>query len=130
MSVPEDQKIVILKSLQHYSDILASLLAEDTLPEIVKFDLNNEYAKLYKVQSIVQTQGIFQKINEDKSLSVLEIEEYANVIYSGLISYIKDLERSVSELDSLYGEKTIPLDFANKDIQLAKETLALITPTL
>ena len=130
MSVPEDQKIVILKSLQHYSDILASLLAEDSLPEIVKFDLNNEYAKLYKVQSIVQTQGIFQKINEDKSLSVLEIEEHANVIHSGLISYIKDLERSVSELDSLYGEKTIPLDFANKDIQLAKETLALITPPL
>ena len=61
---------------------------------------------------------------------MLEIEEYANVIYSGLISYIKDLERSVSELDSLYGEKTIPLDFANKDIQLAKETLALITPPL
>ena len=130
MSVPDDQKIVILKSLQHYSDILASLLAEDTLPEIVKFDLNNEYAKLYKVQSIVQTQGIFQKIYEDKSLSVLEIEEHANVIYSGLISYIKDLERSVSELDSLYGQKTIPLDFANVDIQLAKETLALITPPL
>ena len=130
MSVPEDQKVVILKSLQHYSDILASLLAEDSLPEIVKFDLNNEYAKLYKVQSIVQTQGIFQKINEDRSLSVLEIEEHANVIYSGLISYIKDLERSVSELDSLYGEKTIPLDFAKKDIQLAKETLALITPPL
>jgi hypothetical protein len=130
MSVPEDQQIVVLKSLQHYSDILASLLAEESLPEIVKFDLNNEYAKLYKVQSIVQTQGIFQKINKDKSLSVLEIEEYANVIYSGLISYIKDLERSVSELDSLYGEKTIPLDFANKDIQLAKETLALITPPL
>jgi hypothetical protein len=130
MSVPEDQQIVVLKSLQHYSDILASLLAEESLPEIVKFDLNNESAKLYKVQSIVQTQGIFQKINKDKSLSVLEIEEYANVIYSGLISYIKDLERSVSELDSLYGEKTIPLDFANKDIQLAKETLALITPPL
>jgi hypothetical protein len=128
MSVPEDQKVVILKSLQHYSDILASLLAEDSLPEIVKFDLNNEYAKLYKVQSIVQTQGIFQKINEDKSLSVLEIEEHAKVIYSGLISYIKDLERSVSELNSLYGQETLPLDFANKDIQLAKETLALITP--
>jgi hypothetical protein len=67
MSVSEDRKIIILKSLQHYSDILASLLAKEALPEIVKFDLNNEYAKLYKVQSIVQTKGIFQKILEGHS---------------------------------------------------------------
>jgi hypothetical protein len=67
MSVYEDRKIIILKSLQHYSDILASLLAKEALPEIVKFDLNNEYAKLYKVQSIVQTKGIFQKILEGHS---------------------------------------------------------------
>jgi hypothetical protein len=40
MSISEDRKIVILKSLQHYSDILASLIAEEAIPEIVKFDLN------------------------------------------------------------------------------------------
>jgi Glu-tRNA(Gln) amidotransferase subunit E-like FAD-binding protein len=120
MSVSEDRKIIILKSLQHYSDIVASLLAEKGIPEIVKFDLNNEYVKLYKVQSIVQTKGISQKINE--SHSVLEIGENAKVVCSALTSYIKDLERSISEIDSLYGDKTIPLDFAIKDKQLAKET--------
>jgi hypothetical protein len=53
---------------------------------------------------------------------VLEIGENVKVICSALTCYIKDLERSISEIDSLYGDKTIPLDFAIKDIRLAKET--------
>jgi hypothetical protein len=121
MSVPEDQKIVILKSLQHYSDILASLLAEDTLPEIVQFDLNNEYAKLYKVQSIVQTKGIFQKILEGHS--VLEIKDNVKVVCSALTCYVKDLDKAISEIDQPYGDKTIPLDFTIKDKELAEEAI-------
>ena len=116
MSVSEDSKIIILKSLQHYSDIPASLLAKEAMPEIVKFDLNNEYAKLYKVQRIVQTKGIFQKILEGHS--VLEIKDNVKVVCSALTCYIKDLERSISEIDTIYGDKTIPLEFTIKDKQL------------
>ena len=121
MSVSEDSKIIILKSLQHYSDILASLLAKETLPEIVKFDLNNEYAKLYKVQSIVQTKGIFQKILE--GYSVLEIKDNVKVVCSALTCYIKDLDKAISEIDQPYGDKTIPLDFTIKDKELAEEAI-------
>lgn len=121
MSVSEDSKIIILKSLQHYSDILASLLAKETLPEIVKFDLNNEYAKLYKVQSIVQTKGIFQKILE--GYSVLEIKDNVKVVCSALTCYSKDLDKAISEIDEPYGDKTIPLDFTIKDKELADQVL-------
>jgi hypothetical protein len=115
-----DKRNIILKSLQHYSKILASLLAKETLPEIVKSDLNNEYVKVYRVQSIVQTKGNIQKINEDSSLSILEIE--AKVIRSALTCYIKDLKDAISELEQSY-EKIVPLNETIKDKELANGVL-------
>jgi bacterioferritin (cytochrome b1) len=119
-----DKRNIILKSLQHYSKILASLLAKETLPEMVKSDLNNEYVKVYRVQSIVQTKGIIQKINEDSSLSILEIE--AKVIRSALTCYIKDLKDAISELEQSY-EKIVPLNETIKDKELANGVLEEIS---
>jgi hypothetical protein len=119
-----DKRNIILKSLQHYSKILASLLAKETLPEMVKSDLNNEYVKVYRVQSIVLTKGIIQKINEDSSLSILEIE--AKVIRSALTCYIKDLKDAISELEQSY-EKIVPLNETIKDKELANGVLEEIS---
>lgn len=71
--------------------------------------MNNEYVKLYKVQSIVDTNSIKQNI-DDESHSVLEIEDNAKIVRSALICYIKDLEKTISEIEEIYWDKTIPSD--------------------
>jgi Glu-tRNA(Gln) amidotransferase subunit E-like FAD-binding protein len=126
--VPEfdKRKYIIMKSLQHYSEALVKLLAYEELPEIVKFDLNNEYVKLHKLQSIVDTKGVIQNV-DDESHSVLEIEVNAKLVHSALTCYVKDIEKSISEIDELYGDKTIPLDDTIRDIVLAQKELEEIS---
>ncbi|MGI8834625.1 MAG: hypothetical protein ACR2IS_18570 [Nitrososphaeraceae archaeon] len=126
MSEIDYRKDIIMKSLQHYSSTLAKLFATEELPKIVKFDLNNEYVKLYKVQSIVDTNGIKQNI-DDESHSVLDIEDNAKIVRSALTCYIKDLEKTISEIGELYGDKTIPSDATIKDIELARNVLGEIS---
>ena len=120
------RKDIIMKSLQHYSSTLANLFATEEIPKIVKFDLNNEYVKLYKVQSIVDTNGIKQNI-DDESHSVLDIEDNAKIVRSALTCYIKDLEKTISEIGEIYGDKTIPSDATIKDIELAQNVLGEIS---
>lgn len=121
----ENSKYIIMKSLQHYSQLVAKLLANEELPAIVKYDLNNEYVKLYKVQSLVDSKGITQSIDGEFH-TVLDIEENAKIIRSALTCYIKDLEKTISDVGEIYGEKTIPLDETIKDIVLARKVLGEI----
>jgi len=117
-----------MKSLHHYSEALVNLLAYEELSEIVKSDLNIEYVKLSNLQNIVDTKGIVQSI-DDESRSVLEIEDNAKLIFSALTCYVNDLKKSISEIGELYGDKTIPLQFTRKDIEIAQDVSKEISKT-
>jgi hypothetical protein len=120
----DKRRYIIMESLQHYCKALTKLLAKEELPEIVKLDLKNEYVKLYLIQDTVQTKGIKQNI--DESRSVLEIEDNAKLVCSALTCYVKDLEKLISEIDELYGDNTIPLEFTRQDIELTQKVLVEI----
>lgn len=122
MAQNDIRKKIIMESLQYYSEALAKLLANDELPSMVKFDLNNEYVKLYRVQSAVLAMSFKQNIDESKHVFENE-EETPKVIHSALSCYKKGLEKSISEIDGLHGDKTIPLQFTRENIELAENVL-------
>ena len=58
---------------------------------------------------------------------MLDIEDNAKIVRSALTCYIKDLEKTISEIGELYGDKTIPSDATIKDIELARNVLGEIS---
>lgn len=118
MTITSEHKEIIIKSLDYYLETLVKLSAEQ-LAEITKVDLLNEYKRIANAREEMES----HKVPEQSYRYNLDVPAYNRVICSALKCYLNDLEKSISEIDKLCGDMTVPLILTTKVRKLAKESL-------
>ena len=112
---------IIKKSLDRYFESLSKLSTQEGLSELTKTDLKNECKLLVEVQSQVE----IKTQSPPPYLSLRDNPVYNRVICSALKCYREDLDKSKSNISSLY-KADIPLTLTHNELQLVNEALQMI----